>query len=145
MTSPPVILQRYFYESPFRKWVKENSLRILERRPEVMKHGLWVVTSTYGTKDCSLNVWDGKQKELLIGFSRKDVSAAELGPAAQWYEAASDLDWSRYGTTSEDLRQVFIGGLKFHYRKLFKKEVSIPVVSYLYQVFELSKSIAATR
>jgi hypothetical protein len=126
MTSPPVVRQRYFYESPFRQWVQDNALRILEQRPEVRDHGLWIVTSTYGTKNCSLNVWSGRQKEVMLGFSAKDVSGGEVGPAAQWYEAASDSDWSRYSATGDALRIVFIGGLRFRYTRLSKKEVSVP-------------------
>jgi hypothetical protein len=127
MTSPPVVHQRYLYESPFRQWVQENALQIIEKRPEVTQHGLWVVTSTYGTKQCSLNVWTGKQKETMIGFTVGDVSGAEAGPAAQWYEAASDSDWSRYSADGKNLRVVFIGGLKFRYNKLSKKMVSVHI------------------
>jgi hypothetical protein len=62
----------------------------------------------------------------MLGFSAKDVSGGEVGPAAQWYEAASDSDWSRYSATGDALRVVFIGGLRFRYTRLSKKEVSVP-------------------
>lgn len=46
MTSDPVVHERFYHESPFKRWVVANAKRLLAEREELKEYELWVVTST---------------------------------------------------------------------------------------------------
>lgn len=96
LTVPPVVHERYYYESPFKKWMKTNAAAILKRRPEVKEYGLWIITSTYATKACAINMWKEGGYRVEIGFLAKAVGIGELGPSGEWMKDARLEGWSEY-------------------------------------------------
>ncbi|KAF9032346.1 hypothetical protein BJ165DRAFT_1358008 [Panaeolus papilionaceus] len=121
LTDPPITHERFYHESPFKQWVKQNSLTILKQWPEVKTYGLWVVTSTYSTQRCAINLWNKKGCGLHIGFSTDVAGLGELGPDGEWYRSSTEEGWMEYGGKGNDKTVVFFGGLKFQYTWLLNK------------------------
>lgn len=69
---------------------------IFERWPEVRKHGLWIVTSTYATKKCAVNMCSNGRGAFNVGFSAKAVGIGEAGPSGEWYRNQADEGWCEY-------------------------------------------------
>ncbi|TFK44651.1 hypothetical protein BDQ12DRAFT_673333 [Crucibulum laeve] len=122
LTIPPVVHDRYYYESPFKNWVKHNAVTLLKRRPEIKDYGLWIITSTYTTKKCAINLWKKSGKALKVAFSAKVVGIGECGPSGEWSKDQNEQGWSEFGSKdASDSRVVFFGGLKFQCNKLIGK------------------------
>lgn len=98
LTAPPVVHERYYYESPFKDWVKANAVEILRLRPEVKEYGLWIVTSTYGTKMAAINMWKQAGQSVKVGFSAKAVGVGECGPSGEWYKDDRQEGWNEFGS-----------------------------------------------
>lgn len=96
LTVPPVVHERYYFESPFKNWVKKNAAAILKRRPEVKEYGLWIVTSTYATKACAINMWKEGGYRVEIGFLARAVGIGELGPSGKWMKDQRLEGWNEY-------------------------------------------------
>ena len=118
MTESPIWRESVYYDRPFREWVAENSVTLLEQRPEIREHGLWVVKWIYSTTRCSLNSWTSKDKQITVGFKAKFVPAGELGPDADWFESSMDSGWIHSQARPGDRKVVFLGGLHFRYKRL---------------------------
>ena len=93
MTEPNVWREGYYHDSPFEAWVKQNSEKLLQIRPEIKDYGLWVVKWTYTTKSCALNAWTDKDKQVTLGFQVSAVNVGEAAPHGTWYQSTSDGGW----------------------------------------------------
>ena len=93
LTKAPLRHERFYYESPFKGWVRENAAKLVETRKEVLEHGLWIVTSTWSTQECAINVWNGAGKGVNVGFKTGIVGIGELAPAGEWWEDGRDGGW----------------------------------------------------
>ena len=93
LTAPPVTHQRFYHESPFKGWVRENAAKILEKRSEILDHELWIVTSTWATEECAINMWTEVGKRVEVGFRSSVVGIGELGPSGNWQESSKDGGW----------------------------------------------------
>lgn len=98
LTSAPITYERYFHASLFKNWVKQNALAILAGWPEVKKHDLWVVTSTFSTKKCAINMWNGHGKGVKVGFTSDVLGIGSAGPSGDWLRSQTDEGWSEYST-----------------------------------------------
>lgn len=96
LTSPPITQQRYYHASPFKKWVKQNALKIIQRWPEVQDHGVWIVSSTHATKKCAINMWKSRGRGFKVGFSVDAMGAGGAGAGGEWYRSQTDEGWGEY-------------------------------------------------
>ncbi len=81
---------------PLKNWVKKNATKIIKCWPEVKEHKLWVVTSTYSTKKCALNMWKGKRVSCKVGFSIDAPGGAVASVGGEWYQSQKDEGWAEY-------------------------------------------------
>lgn len=95
LTKGNVRHERYYYEEPFKKWVRENAVGLVTRRKEVLEYGLWVVTSTWAAEECAINVWSGVGRGVGVGFKSGVVEIGELAPSGEWWEDGRDGGWVR--------------------------------------------------
>ncbi|MCJ1246416.1 hypothetical protein MMC30_003623 [Trapelia coarctata] len=125
LTAPPMVKKAYLYESPFQQWVKQNVQQIDQLRgPEVRQYGLWIVTSTWSTSQCSINAWKQASKEVVVGFKAR-VFGEEFGPEGQWFEDEMDTDWTHYSGDDERRMVVFIGALRFRFSRMPWREAKL--------------------
>jgi hypothetical protein len=96
LTIPPVTHERFYYESPFKAWIRENAEALIKRRNEILEFGLWIVTSTWSTSECAINVWDESRKGVNVGFNTSVVAVGELGPAGVWQANVKNGGWVKY-------------------------------------------------
>jgi hypothetical protein len=96
LTSPPITHERYYHGMPFKNWVKKNAATIFQHWPEVKKHGLWIVTSTYATKKCAINMCSDGRRSFNVGFSAKVIGIGEAGPSGEWHRDQTDEGWGEY-------------------------------------------------
>lgn len=95
LTTPPIIRDAYYHEEPLTGWVRDNAVRIVQNRPEVREHGLWIVTATYSTPRCALNVWTTTEREITVAFKAK-ARGSQFGPKGEWFESTEDTGWASY-------------------------------------------------
>ena len=88
-----VLEERYFHESPFRKWLKTNLETILKKVEDVREHGVYIVTKTFSTNKCSINVWTEKSNEVIIGVGAKVPSVAGADVSGGWSRGHSSSSW----------------------------------------------------
>ncbi|KZF19065.1 hypothetical protein L228DRAFT_53304 [Xylona heveae TC161] len=105
VTAAPIIHEAFYYESPFRNWVKENGRALLHGplAEEIKSHGIFVVTQTYATARCSLTAWQNPSNEVFLGFDIGMTGIGELGPHAGWYEGRSDSGWNHFEGKVSDI------------------------------------------
>lgn len=96
LTSSPITHERYYHATTFKNWVKKNATVIFQRWPEVKKHDLWIVTSTYATKKCAINMSFKGKRCFNVGFSAKAIGIGEAGPSGEWHRDQSDEGWGEY-------------------------------------------------
>jgi hypothetical protein len=84
------------FESPCTQWVKDNARKLLELRPEVKEHGIYVVRTVWSTEDVSLNAWMKRDKAVTVGFSAKVAGVAEVGPKGSFHHGGEDEGWIYY-------------------------------------------------
>lgn len=65
------------------RWFKENQRLFPEIRSAVREHGVWLVTTTYTTKEIALNVWQDKDKVVKLGFSAGIDGIVNLEPSIE--------------------------------------------------------------
>lgn len=118
LTSAPITYERYFHSNIFKKWVQKNALAILAGWPEVKDHDLWIVTSTFSTKKCAINMWNSHSQGIKVGFTSDIWGIGNAGPSADWVRSQTDEGWAEYSTKGNEKYAVFFGGLKFHYSRL---------------------------
>jgi hypothetical protein len=96
LTSAPITHERYFYATPFKKWVSQNASAIITTCPDVKDHDLWVVTSTFSTKKCAVNVWNSRGTSLKVGFTADIGEVGKAGASVNWFRSQTDGGWSEY-------------------------------------------------
>ncbi|KAF8896882.1 hypothetical protein CPB84DRAFT_1681939 [Gymnopilus junonius] len=98
LTSSPVSHEHYIGTTPFTNWCKKNARIILKRWPEIKERSLWIITSTYSTKKCAINLSRSGGRGLQVGFN-VDVSAfGQAGSGGEWYRNKMDQGWAEYTT-----------------------------------------------
>jgi hypothetical protein len=112
VTAPPVRLDRFYYEYPFKAWFKENVNVLLSgsHAEEVKKYGLFVITQTYSTAQCSLTSWTDSSREVFLGFDVETASNLTLGPHMGWSLGNSAHSWNHYKALGESRLVVFASG-----------------------------------
>lgn len=121
LTTPPITRQRYYHETPFKRWVQDNAASLVHRREEIATYGLWVVCSTHATRDCAIHLWDEKSRKVDVGFDVGVDGVGELGPAGGWVLGQAEGGWERYlsdDSAGDQGRVVFFGGLFFRPRRV---------------------------
>lgn len=93
LTAPPITHRKFYYESPFKGWVRDNAARVVEKRKEVLRYGLWVVTSTWATDECAINMWTDAGKGVEVGFRTSMIEIGELGPSGGWWADGRQGGW----------------------------------------------------
>lgn len=126
LTAPPVVRERIYHETQFKKRVIANAERLVQRRREIFEYGLCVITSTWATEDCAIHMWDEAGKEIKVGFDVGVDAIGKLGPGVGWSINRKDSGWMRYKAGKADHSLVvFFNGLRFRSRKfsIFRGEV----------------------
>ncbi|KAJ6150942.1 hypothetical protein N7470_007536 [Penicillium chermesinum] len=118
VTSDPVVHERFYHESPFKRWVVSNARRLLGEREELKEYELWVVTSTWSAREAAVNCWRDQKKAVEVGFKVGFVEIGEVAPKGDWVDRGAAEGWIRVKGDEEDRRVVFFGGLRFRYRPL---------------------------
>jgi hypothetical protein len=89
ITTSPIHNECIENEHVFGTWFKDNvkALRASDRKSEIEKNGLYIITRTYSTSKCSLVTWLGSSKEFSAGFSARyaGVASAEVNAKREWY------------------------------------------------------------
>jgi hypothetical protein len=93
LTKAPLRHEKYYYESPFKGWLRDNATLLLEKRKEILEYGLWIVTSTWSTEECAINVWSEAEHGVGVGFKSSAVGFGEVAPSGDWYEDGQDGGW----------------------------------------------------
>jgi len=98
ITASPVHRAAFYYESPFKRWVKSNvdALHRSPRHAEIKKYGLSIVTDTYSTKKCSLTAWADKSRKVTIGFKVNAQGLIDVGIDGGWYVGTAAGGWNHY-------------------------------------------------
>ena len=97
LTSPPIIHDRlYHYTESFKDWMKKNGTTILQEWPEVRYNTLWIVVSTYSTKKCAINLWNGSGCRFNVGLTADVPGLATASAGMDWYVIRKDEGWSEY-------------------------------------------------
>ena len=52
----------------FKNWVKKNAAEIFQHWSDAKNHDLWIVTSTYATKKCAINICVTMGNDVLMDF-----------------------------------------------------------------------------
>ena len=60
------------------------------------KHDLWIVTSTYATKKCAINMSYNGKRCFNVKFSAKAIGIGEAGPSGEWHRDQADEGWGEY-------------------------------------------------
>lgn len=95
LTKGEVRHERFYYESPFKDWVRDNAVELAKKRKEVLEYGLWVITSTWVADECAINAWSGAGRGVSVGFKAGVVEIGELAPSGEWWEDGRDGGWIR--------------------------------------------------
>lgn len=96
LTTPPITHDHYYHTSPFKNWCKKNALTLLRQWPEVKRQGLWIITSTYATKKCAINMWTTRGRGFKVGFDADVMGVGKAGPSGEWYRSQTDEGWGEY-------------------------------------------------
>ena len=96
LTTPPITHERYYHGMTLKNWVKKNASAIFQGWPEVKKHDLWIITSTYATKKCAINMSYNGKRCFNVGFSAKAIGVGEAGPSGEWHRDQADEGWGEY-------------------------------------------------
>ncbi|KAL8822490.1 MAG: hypothetical protein Q9191_006776 [Dirinaria sp. TL-2023a] len=116
ISSSPVTREAFYYQAPFKKWVKENAAALLHGHlaEDIKQHGLFVVTQTFATKKCALTAWRHSERKVHFGFGAGISGLAELSPEVDWYAGSSETGWNFHEAEGSESKVVFAGGLSFH-------------------------------
>jgi hypothetical protein len=86
LSSYPIIRERYYYESIFRTWVKDN-IATLCHGPlgsDIEKYGLFVVRQTYATKRCAIASWSKPSQSISLKFQVGASGIADVESYGGW-------------------------------------------------------------
>ncbi|KJA17345.1 hypothetical protein HYPSUDRAFT_46553 [Hypholoma sublateritium FD-334 SS-4] len=126
LTSAPVTHERYYHSTPFKNWMKDNAHIILDRwRYEAKEFGMWIVTSTFSTRKCAINMWTTRKRGIKVGFSADVAGVGQIGPGVEWYRSHTDEGWGEYSSEGEHKSVVFFGGLRFRFSQNFRKVATL--------------------
>ena len=84
-----------YYESPYENWCKENFRTIVAKFPDSLKHGIFIVTTTYSTEKASLNANIALGQEGDIGFEAKVTPMGEIAPSVGFCYSSDAGAWIR--------------------------------------------------
>lgn len=93
LTSSPVIKESLYHEEPFKQWVKHNARIIATVWPDVLTHGLYIVTSTHSTAEARMNILRSNTHRVAVGFNVGFTPVGEIAPTGTWYTASADSGW----------------------------------------------------
>lgn len=93
---PHPLRKEGFYESTdWEDWARQNARAIIKHKKQVKEHPLWIVTTTYTTKQALINVWEDKDNKVSIGFSVGIDGIADLSPSVAFARSSSGSNWRR--------------------------------------------------
>lgn len=80
-------------ERSYKDWCKTNAQTIVSKWPDVIDHGLVIITSIHKTRRADLRSWQEKGKAIHIGFETSFIGLGEVAPSSEWYKEQSDDGW----------------------------------------------------
>ena len=106
-------------EEPFRIWVKENARLISARWPDVLRHGLFIVTSTFATEHARLSIIHHSGQKMTAGLKGGIPGIGKGDFPTSWVTANTDSGWvgsvankegkSSTSNLAEPLQLIYLG------------------------------------
>jgi hypothetical protein len=93
LTKGEIKHERFYYESPFKQWVRDNAVRLIQERPEILEQGFWIVTSTWSVERAALNCWKENGRTVGVGFKAGVVGIGEVAPSGEWVTGGGSEGW----------------------------------------------------
>lgn len=84
----------FYHTDPFLQWAKTNAQALISACPDVKRHGVWVVTSTFGTQEADILAWVDKGRTASMGFKLAVPAAGEIGPSGEFVKGGSAGEWN---------------------------------------------------
>ncbi|KAK5798345.1 hypothetical protein VI817_004635 [Penicillium citrinum] len=113
ITGAPILHERFYHATPFKRWVVSNATRLLAERTELKKNALWVITSIWSAEEAAVNCWREHHRAVDVGFKVGFVEIGELAPKGKWVDGGSSEGWIRVkgdeGLGSQNKRTAFRG------------------------------------
>jgi hypothetical protein len=97
---------------PFLSWLKRNSKALVQKWPDIKKHGVMATTWTYSASKVYIQAWTEADKTIAVGFDGEVLGVANAGPEVSWHRAHSSQGWSRW---DDHKRVVFFTGSRVGY------------------------------
>ncbi|OAG38835.1 hypothetical protein AYO21_06866 [Fonsecaea monophora] len=99
VTTPNIHHHRVYQESDIRPWWSRNKRKLLQAnfKYEVARYGLFIVTGTYTTTNCSITAWSDTSSDVYLGFEA-DVTGLPAGVRVHggWVLGGSASGWNHY-------------------------------------------------
>ncbi|KAK1979859.1 hypothetical protein LZ30DRAFT_595962 [Colletotrichum cereale] len=118
-TESPVHRYRLGDESIALQWMEDNTSEMLRRhKGPIKKHGVWIVTKTYSTRQCAVAIMTSKSSAVEISLTANARGLLTLGPTSSWSKSrGSSCVEIHEGRDDNEEVIVFISGIYFS-RKL---------------------------
>jgi hypothetical protein len=84
----------FYHRDAFVQWAKANAQSLIDFCPDVKRYGVWIVTSTFETREVDILAWTGRTKIASMGFKVAVPAAGEIGPSGKFVKAGSAGGWN---------------------------------------------------
>lgn len=88
-----VVNEGYRQKAPFRAWALQNAKALLRKYPDVKGNGLFIITSTWSTKDVFTTAWTNPKNRVKIGVKVGATGIAGAGTSKEYYREHSAGSW----------------------------------------------------
>jgi hypothetical protein len=95
----PLSKQGYYESGDWEDWAKENARAIVKKYKSVKSHPMWIVTTTYTTKQALIDAWEGKDNTSSIGFSVGVEDIVDLSPSVAFERSSKGSNWRKFPPT----------------------------------------------
>jgi hypothetical protein len=63
----PVVTDEFAEKEPFKEWVKQNGVKLLQKYGDIADRGFFIMTTTYSAADVWLQIWTEAERMVSIG------------------------------------------------------------------------------
>ncbi|KAL2193544.1 hypothetical protein P885DRAFT_45195 [Corynascus similis CBS 632.67] len=109
MCDGDIVSEGFDFRDPFVVWLRRHAARLFSRYPDARRHGLYAATWTYASDEIHINVWNGADNRVVVGFDLAAGGIAKAGPKVAWHRGSAGSGWSAW---TGQKRVVFFTGVK---------------------------------
>jgi hypothetical protein len=91
----PVVTEEFAVKEPFKEWVKQNGVKLLQEYGDIEKRGFYVMTTTYSAADVWLQIWTETERMVSIGTKAGVQDLVALNASSDHAHAQSMDGWLR--------------------------------------------------